>query len=205
MPYVTERVIHDADSHVMETPDWVRSFADPAIRDDLEKDIHDINLVIDQFLDFARDESSEPPQRVNLTQLAQSAVERAARMQVTAKTDLAVLPPLMLRPVAMQRAIDNLINNATRHGGGDILIQTRRETADGSSVLSVFDRGPGVPAHEVERLKKAFTRLDSARSGESGAGLGLAIVERIARMHGAKFDLLPRDGGGTEARLTFAA
>ncbi len=126
--------------------------------------------------------------------------------QVTAKTELAELLPLMLRPVAMQRAIDNIINNAAKHRGGDITIQTRRdgsEGTDGASILSVFDRGPGIPVQEVERLKKAFTRLDSARSGESGAGLGLAIVERIARMHGARFDLLPRVGGGTEARLTF--
>ncbi len=178
--------------------------ADPATRGDLEQDIHDINLVIDQFLDFARDESSEPAQPMNLTQLALGAVERAARMQVAAKTDLAELPPQMLRPVAMQRAMDNLINNAARHGRGDILIQTHRDAASGLSALSVFDRGPGIPVHEVERLKKAFTRMDGARSGESGAGLGLAIVERIARMHGAKFDLLPRAGGGTEARLTFA-
>jgi two-component system, OmpR family, osmolarity sensor histidine kinase EnvZ len=178
--------------------------ADPSTRSDLEKDITDINLVIDQFLDFARDESSEPPQRMNLTQLAVGAAERAARMHVTASIELAELPPLMLRPIAMQRAIDNLINNAARHGGGQILIQTRRDV-DGGMVLSVLDRGPGIPASEVERLKKAFTRLDSARSGESGAGLGLAIVERIARMHGAKFELLPRMGGGTEARLSFAA
>ncbi|MCY7389653.1 MAG: HAMP domain-containing protein [Burkholderiales bacterium] len=175
---------------------------DPVTRNDLEKDITDINVVIDQFLDFARDESSEPPQRMNLTQLALGAIDRAARMQVTATSELAVLPPMMLRSVAMQRAIDNLINNAMRHGGGEILIQTRRDP-DGASVLSVLDRGPGIPPGEVERLKKGFTRLDSARSGESGAGLGLAIVERIARMHGARFDLLPRPGGGTEARLTF--
>ena len=178
--------------------------ADPATRGDLEKDIHDINLVIDQFLDFARDESSEPAQRMNLTQLALGAVERAARMQILAKTDLVECPPQMLRPVAMQRAMDNLVNNAARHGGGEILIQTHRDAASGCCALSVFDHGPGIPVHEVERLKKAFTRMDGARSGESGAGLGLAIVERIARMHGAKFDLLPRAGGGTEARLTFA-
>ena len=175
--------------------------ADPAIRHDLEQDIEDINVVIDQFLDFARDESSEPPQAVSLNDLALGAVERAARMHVAAKTDLADVPPLMLRAVAMRRALDNLINNATRHGGGEILIQTRRDNAN--SVLSVFDRGPGIPASEVERLKKAFTRLDHARSGESGAGLGLAIVDRIARMHGARFDLLSREGGGTEARLMF--
>jgi two-component system osmolarity sensor histidine kinase EnvZ len=179
--------------------------ADPATRRDLEKDITDINLVIDQFLDFARDESSEKPQSMDLAQLARGAAERAARMQIAAKTDLADLPPLMLRPVAMQRALDNLVNNAARHGGGEILIQTWRETASGSLVLSVFDRGPGIPVSEIERLKKAFTRIDSARSGESGAGLGLAIVERIAKMHGAKFDLLARVGGGTEARLTFAS
>ena len=177
--------------------------ADPATRSDLEQDIQDINLVIDQFLDFARDESGEPAQRISLMQLAQGAVERAARMQVVAKTDLAELPPLMLRPVAMQRAIDNLVNNAARHGGGDILIQTLRDPTTGKSVLSVLDRGPGIPVHEVERLKQAFTRMDGARSGESGAGLGMAIVERIARMHEARFDLLPRVGGGTEARLTF--
>ena len=179
--------------------------ADPATRSDLEQDIQDINLVIDQFLDFARDESGEPVQRTSLMRLAQGAVERAARMQVVAKTDLAELPPLMLRPVAMQRAIDNLVNNAARHGGGDILIQTLHDPATGKSVLSVFDRGPGIPVHEVERLKQAFTRMDGARSGGSGAGLGLAIVERIARMHEARFDLLPRVGGGTEARLTFPA
>lgn len=178
--------------------------ADPAARSDLEKDIQDINLVIDQFLDFARDESSEPLQHINLTFLASGAVDRAARMQVKAKTELTDLPALRLRLVAMQRAIDNLVNNAARHGGGDILIQTRLEAISGRQVLSVFDRGPGIPGHEVERLKQAFTRLDSARSGESGAGLGLAIVERIARMHGASFDLLPRPDGGTEARLTFA-
>lgn len=177
--------------------------ADPATRSDLENDIDDINLVIDQFLDFARDESAEPPRRMELTELAQGAVERAARMHINASTDLVELPLLMLRPVAMQRAIDNLINNAARHGGGEILVQTRRDATTGRNTFSVLDRGPGIPPHEVERLKQAFTRLDSSRSGEAGAGLGLAIVERIARMHGATFDLLPRAGGGTEARLTF--
>ena len=178
--------------------------ADPATRSDIEHDIDDINLVIDQFLDFARDESAESPRRMELTELAQGAVERAARMHINASTDLVELPPVMLRPVAMQRAIDNLINNAARHGGGEILVQTRRDVTTGRNTFSVLDRGPGIPPHEVERLKQAFTRLDSSRSGEAGAGLGLAIVERIARMHGATFDLLPRAGGGTEA-LTFPA
>jgi two-component system osmolarity sensor histidine kinase EnvZ len=72
-------------------------------------------------------------------------------------------------------------------------------------VLDIADRGDGIPPAEVERLKQPFTRATAARAradGAAGAGLGLAIVDRIARMHGGHFDLLPRDGGGTVARVT---
>jgi two-component system osmolarity sensor histidine kinase EnvZ len=55
----------------------------------------------------------------------------------------------------------------------------------------------------VERLKQPFTRRDDARSGQSGAGLGLAIANRIATMHGGKLDLLARAEGGLEARISF--
>jgi two-component system osmolarity sensor histidine kinase EnvZ len=64
----------------------------------------------------------------------------------------------------------------------------------------------GIPPDQVERLKQPFTRASIARAredGAAGAGLGLAIVDRIARMHGGTFDLSPRDGGGTLARVTF--
>jgi two-component system osmolarity sensor histidine kinase EnvZ len=69
------------------------------------------------------------------------------------------------------------------------------------ALIEVRDRGPGIPAHEAERLKRPFTRLDAARSGPAGAGLGLAIVERVARAHGGGLELAPRDGGGLIARL----
>jgi len=72
-------------------------------------------------------------------------------------------------------------------------------------VIEVRDRGPGIPAGEAERLKRPFTRLSAARSGPAGAGLGLAIVERIARAHNGSLELLPREGGGLVARLTLAA
>ncbi len=69
-------------------------------------------------------------------------------------------------------------------------------------VLAVLDRGPGIPPGLAERLKQPFTRRDEARSGSSGAGLGLAIADRVARLHGGRLDLLAREGGGLEARVT---
>jgi two-component system osmolarity sensor histidine kinase EnvZ len=72
-------------------------------------------------------------------------------------------------------------------------------------IVEVLDRGPGVPASEVERLKRPFTRMDEARSGPGGAGLGLAIVDRVARAHGGGLELAPREGGGLAARLSLSA
>jgi two-component system osmolarity sensor histidine kinase EnvZ len=100
----------------------------------------------------------------------------------------------------MQRAVDNLIGNAAKHAGGDIEVTLRAD--DAQAILSVLDRGPGIPPALVERLKEPFTRSDDARSGSSGAGLGLAIANRVAALHGGRLDIEPRDGGGLEARIT---
>ncbi|MBL8511009.1 MAG: HAMP domain-containing protein [Betaproteobacteria bacterium] len=176
--------------------------ADPTQRDDLEKDIDDINGIIDQFTDFARDESKETIEVIDLHDLIHQAAERATRMGAKITLDLAEHSKIRARPRAIARLINNLLDNARKHASPDITVRTRR-AADGM-VLSVLDRGPGIPAAEVARLKQPFTRLDDARSGHSGAGLGMAIIERIAHIHGGRFELLPRDGGGLEARVTLA-
>ena len=67
----------------------------------------------------------------------------------------------------------------------------------------MLDRGPGIPPEQVSSALQPFSRLNSARSGQSGAGLGLAIVDQIARLHGGKVELLRRPGGGLEARVSF--
>jgi len=175
--------------------------ADPATRADLEKDIEDINGVIGQFMDFARDESNEALESVDLNLLVRAAAERAERSGARITLALDSHATLRTRPLAMKRLIGNLLDNARKHAGEDIAMSTSRQ--GNHIVLTVSDRGPGIPPADAERLKQPFTRMDAARSGQSGAGLGLAIVDRIAKAHGAQFDLLPREGGGTDAKVSF--
>lgn len=173
---------------------------EPAARRGMVQDLDDMNAIIDQFIDFSRSEAAEPLSPVNLSELAHACAERAARSGVQVRTELGQVPELGLRPLAMQRLLDNLLGNAARHAGGEVTLRTGME--DGGAFVAVLDRGPGIPSTLVDHLKQPFTRADAARSGSSGAGLGLAIANRVATLHGGKLDLLPREGGGLEARLT---
>lgn len=176
------------------------SVKDDEARHGMTEDVEEIDKIIAQFLDFARDEREMPAEFVDVNQQIAALIERYQRGGSSIAFHRGELPRFALRATALSRLAANLIDNALRHGAPPIEVATRQE--DGSLVLEVGDCGPGIPANEVERLKRPFTRGDPARSGAAGAGLGLAIVERIARLHGGKLDLLPRPGGGTIARVT---
>lgn len=176
--------------------------ADAAARDGISADIEEMDKIIGQFLDFARDTAGEPPEPTDLNSVIEHIAAPLLRRGARIELRLAELPPLMLRPLALLRLVSNLINNALRHGGETAAVEVVTHQEGDRVVLDVLDRGPGIPEGEAERLKQPFTRLDTARTGASGAGLGLAIVNRVALGHGGRFDLLPREGGGLIARVT---
>ena len=175
---------------------------DEATRAGMTGDIEEMDRTIGQFLDFARDTAGEPPELTDLDALVAAVAEQLQCHGARLTVELAGLPPLSLRPLALRRLIGNLVTNALRYGGeaAPVEIRTRRE--ESAVVIEVADRGPGIPATEAERLKQPFTRLEAARTGATSAGLGLAIVDRVARDHGGRFDLLPRPGGGLLARVS---
>ena len=115
--------------------------------------------------------------------------------------DLVDVGCMSLNWPALRRAVSNLIDNAMRYATGSDAISLRLFGDKSAIVVEVGDHGPGIPSGEIDRLLRPFTRLESARSNPSGAGLGLAIVDRIARQHSGKLELLPRDGGGLLARI----
>ena len=175
------------------------SGADEPTRAGMSTDIEEMDQVIGQFLDFARGED-ERDEAVDLDALLRDVLDHYALLgrDVTLLGEPAA-GTLQLRRLSVRRAVINLVDNALRHAGEPVQIAARR-LAEGAAV-EILDRGPGIPPNEAERLKRPFTRLSESRSGAGGAGLGLAIVERIARAHGGSLDLAPREGGGLVARL----
>ena len=172
---------------------------DEALKAGMVQDIEDIDAAIGQFLDFARlAETEAAVADGDLNAIAGNVAERYARAGKPVGTQLAPLPPLPLRPLAMQRLLVNLVENALRHGSAEAQIVTGQ--SGGCAFAEVLDRGPGIPAADAERMLQPFTRLDAARGG-AGTGLGLAIVDRIARLHGGTVKLMPREGGGLRARV----
>lgn len=175
------------------------SGADAHLRDGMTADIEEMDRVVNQFLDFARSEGGEAPQDGDLAAIAGEVVEHYRRHDQSIRADLGSVPAMPLRTLAMRRVVMNLLDNALRYGEREVSVATR--AAAGAVVLEVMDRGRGIPPGEVERLKQPFTRLEAARSDKGGAGLGLAIVERVVRAHGGSFELLAREGGGLVARV----
>jgi two-component system osmolarity sensor histidine kinase EnvZ len=196
-------------SHDLRTPlSRLRLGIEVETRDDktlqgMVEDIEEMDRIIAQFLDFARDGREAGLELDDPNDIIATVVERHRRAGQEIRFVRGELPRMPLRPTAFLRLVSNLVDNALRHGAPPVEIATRMD--HGAVVLEVADRGPGIPPSQVEHLKRPFTRGEAARSGASGAGLGLAIVERIARLHGGTLDLLPREGGGTRVRLTFPA
>lgn len=164
------------------------------------QDITDMDGIINQFLDFVRGVEGEASQMVDLNDLLKSLYERNLRLGRKVILKLAPTHLIALRPMAMQRLLGNLIDNAFAYGKGEVILKTKIEAEH--ILVSVLDNGLGIPESEQARLLRPFERLDTARGNTKGSGLGLAICERIAKLHKGKLALINRPTGGLEVRLT---
>jgi two-component system osmolarity sensor histidine kinase EnvZ len=171
-----------------------------AYKEGMIQDINDMDGIINQFLDFVRGVEGEPTQMMDLNVLLTSLYERHVRSGRKLSLHLAPTHMIALRPLAMQRLLGNLIDNAFNYGKGEVIISTKIEAEN--MLVSVLDNGPGIPDAQKSRLLRPFERLDIARGNTKGSGLGLAICDRITKLHRGKLDLINRPEGGLEVRLS---
>ena len=171
-------------------------------------DLEQMDAIVGQFLDYARPAPQQPATELDLGAIASEVAERTRATHddhVAVKTAIAPDVALYGHAVELRRAVDNLVTNALRYGRDpdsqalDLTIGLRVQGAEAR--LSVCDRGAGIPADATDRLLRPFERGDSARAGAAGAGLGLAIVERIAQQHGGRLELAPNAPRGLCATL----
>ncbi len=160
----------------------------------IERNLQELDMLIDEILLASRLDSQEADigtfEPVDLVGLA---AEECARVQALLQD-----PPAQLSVPGvsklLRRALRNLLENANRHGGGELQLQLREEA--GFAVVDVLDKGPGVPLALRERIFEPFYRLPGASEKDGGVGLGLALVKSIAQRHGGSVQCNNRPEGG---------
>lgn len=203
-------------SHDLRTPlarlrlEAEMSVSEPQALAHMAADIGQLDAIIDKFTDYARPVAPQL-QAVDLRQRVEAV---CARFEGDKRLRIVVtLPEALLvtaDPIDLDRVLVNLLENAARYArppdGGPAELTVSAQTQPQEVELLLRDQGPGVPPAHLARLTQPFFRGNAARSEPSGAGLGLAIVERaVKRMHGAlTFRNLPGQGLEASIRLSRA-
>ncbi|MEM7067540.1 MAG: ATP-binding protein [Pseudomonadota bacterium] len=168
--------------------------------EELQADVDDMQKMLQGYIDFARGESDENLQQVNINEeLLRHEVEASLRDKTyTIDCDDELI--LETHPNAFSRLLANVITNAFRYADTlNVSVKTGRERI----TLTFDDNGPGIPADRREDVFKPFLRLDEARNlNESGTGLGLSIARDIARNHGGDINLYESPLGGLRVIIT---
>lgn len=169
----------------------------------LQSDITEMERMLDEYLEFARGEGGENSQSVDLGTIVREAAASARRGRNAAKERVVVSAPggieLAVRRNALRRCINNLIDNALKHG---TTAQVSLSASERFVDIAIDDDGPGIPEARREEAFRPFHRLDEGRNLQTGGvGLGLAIARDIARAHGGDLSLHQSALGGLRALI----
>ena len=171
------------------------SFLPEEQREPLEKDVEDMNLLLNEFLDFAKqdNETDLPTEEINPTVLVNELIENFRRTDIQIESIGEIGNNFFkLKPFPIKRALENLINNADRYGK-KILLEKKIE--NNFLILAVHDDGPGIDEAQYDEVLQPFTRLDPSRNQNkgSGVGLGLPIAKEIVEGQGGSLKLSKSD------------
>lgn len=206
--YMAERVeILASISHDLQTPITrmrlrIELMDDERHRDKFLQDLDAMQALVREGVSYARTlhGASEPPARIDVDALLEAMVadyeDAGEKLLLEGRSGESIVT----RPSALRRILTNLVNNALKYGDD---VRLRVQTGPENLVIAVLDRGPGIPADQLEAVLRPFHRVESSRNrGTGGTGLGLAIAHQLAMAMDARLEMRNRAGGGLEARLT---
>ena len=164
----------------------------PELQTQIARDIAELDTLIGDLLLASRLSSDTPQLKLESIDVLGLAAEEARRVGAILSGD-----PIEMQADArlLRHLLRNLLENARRHAAG-ASIDVEIDRNEHNLIIRVLDRGAGVPTSEAEKIFEPFYRLPGKVETGEGAGYGLALVRRIARLHGGEVVCQPREGGG---------
>jgi signal transduction histidine kinase len=173
----------------------------PDDRDRMLKTIDEMEEMLTATLSFARDEAtSEISKRIDIGAFVSSIADDMTDAGLAVETGAIETGVVVeCKPLALRRAVTNLIDNAVKYGGkASVAINATSIQVE----ITVDDQGPGIPEDQLGRVMQPFVRLEESRNRDTGGiGLGLAIAASITEAHGGTLTLSNRREGGLRAAI----
>jgi two-component system sensor histidine kinase KdpD len=177
-----------------------------AFAEAIEQEARRLDRLVGNLLDLSRIESGSLRPDKGWYDLAALVGEVLGRLKpVTAQHVVSVnlaedLPPIPLDYIEIDEVLTNLVENATKYTPPESEIAVSASQADGSVLVEVADRGPGIPAVAMSRIFDPFYRVEGSRA--RGTGLGLAVARGLVEAHGGKIWVENREDGGAKFAFT---
>jgi two-component system osmolarity sensor histidine kinase EnvZ len=198
-------------SHDLRTPlarlrlEAEMSVDDEEAKGNMALDIAQLDAIIDKFMDYARpgEVQLRPVHLSTVVEREMAAFRDTSQIRITSR--VAIDTKVLADDTELGRVLANLFENARRYGlssdTGVAKVEVTYSRSGPWVILSVRDHGPGVPASKLGHLTTPFFRGDAARTAATGAGLGLAIVDKALHRMGGSLELANASGGGFVAHL----
>jgi len=165
-----------------------------------ERFVDEIDVILQQFIDFARGGDGEDASIGDLDELIEQLANDFAGLGHPFKLSLGIAHAVSFRPVSTLRMLMNVMQNAVTYGQVGLEVETWSDNQ--WAYVCVHDSGPGIPEALLSIVKQPFRRGPQIGYQRPGTGLGLAIANRIARQHGGSLDLSHRQHGGLSVQIS---
>ena len=167
-------------------------------------DLEELDRIADSAIQLVREETQRERSRLlRVDEIISEICRDLASMKASVTIIKMEAVTISSAPLALTRAVRNLVINAATHGGGAFVTVGMENRA---ALITIDDEGPGIPDQSMSRVFEPFFRVDPARrKAGPGAGLGLAIAKEIVERHGGKLTLQNRSPRGLRQEIVFPA